>query len=407
MHLRLLELLCCPACRHFPLDLNIFERRALPARSNEAAETLTQSPVGGSLGAQHQILRDDDEHETGSAEIESGYLYCPSCERFYFILNGIPRLITEEFSGLIDLSLIDAWPAGFSRHGSAFRDFIGLLERGASQSAGSNWQLEDVAFWETGVYGIPRVQEQYLERVRRSSAAAGDRTYPRERHLFRGLRPHIRNDVLIDVGCGIAQTIRILCDPMEVGYHYVGADLSLNALELNRATLAGDFVQCNVEEPPFREGSAAGVLSLGTLHHLEDQQATLLHLLRLLKPGGMIAIHEVTHRSRFAARWPVLSPMGSGESAHNDAVNAEELLRLLSDSCEIVSLKHEYSVLRGLLVRWLAEAMRERVWLTSVVLAIDDLFLATAGKLASHLQARAILVLARKSGAQVALGTVR
>ena len=373
MHDRLLDLICCPACRRFPLELT-------------AITTATAAPIAGD-GATTQV-------------VETGYLFCPNCQRFYFILDGIPRLITEEFAELIDLRLVRQQPEVFAPQAAALADFVARLEQRRPTSATAAWEMEDVAFWESQVYADEKQQQAYLERVQRSRPEAGNRTYPREKYLFRYLRPQVKGRVLLDIGCGVSQTIRVLCDPSQVGYYYVGADLSLSALKVNRRTMPGDFVQCSADQLPFRDGCAAGIVLLGVLHHLANQEATLRRLMSLLEPGGMLALHEVAQRSRATPRWRWLRRSSDQESRHNDAVNRDVVVGLLREQGDILSLKHEYSRLRDVLARRLDEPMRTRPWLTRVVLGLDDVFLATVGRSSSLLGSRAILVLARKRQAQ-------
>jgi len=360
----LLDIICCPVCRHSPLELTELEE-----------STASLLPTW---------------------RVETGYLYCSACGRFYFIIEGIPRLISEDFSELVDLEFARERSAAFAPHQEAFATFLGRLGKQEGRSANAQWEIEDVSFWESQVYSDERSQGEYMKRVQRSRLDAGNRTYPREKYLFRHLRPYLSGRILLDIGCGFAQTIRVLCDPHVVGYNYVGADLSLSALKVNRRTMVGDFVQCSADQLPFRDDCAHAVVLLGTLHHLTNQENTLRRLLGLLRPGGMIALHEVARRARLADRLPGLRRHKLQESAHNDSVDSRLVLRVLSEQSRIISFKREYSLIRALLSRWLAEPMRSRPWLTRAVLWLDDCFLATVGRLSPVMGGRAILVLARK-----------
>jgi SAM-dependent methyltransferase len=201
---------------------------------------------------------------------------------------------------------------------------------------------------------------------------------------------------MLDLGCGLAQTIRVVCDPETVGYSYVGADLSFNALRSARRMLRGDFVQCTADRPPFRVASVDAVVMLGTLHHLPDNQRALERVVQLVRPGGFVAFHEVTRRgARNTRRRRVL--VGSrSESTHNETIDAEAALAFLSKEAEVLVAKQEYSALRALLVRWLDSSMRRHPALTRLVLWLDSAFLATIGRLVPVLGAHGILVLARK-----------
>src|SRR4051812_29503592 len=101
MDLRTLELLACPACRNYPLDLEVLD---------------------GS-----------------STEVETGYLRC-TCGRFYFVLDGIARLLTEEFEQLIETRLLRQKP-------DEFEPFTSML-RHKGQSDIAAWSLGDVSSWD-------------------------------------------------------------------------------------------------------------------------------------------------------------------------------------------------------------------------------------------------------------------
>lgn len=376
----LVDLFRCPECRRFPLELQVVEERPSPHEPPVPDRLCTG--VCGLHG-----------HELGercgrcvTTEVEAGYLYCAGCGRFYFVVDGIARLLGEDFADLLDPGLASARPDAFRGRERELEAFLARLG-GGGRSATATWNLEDVSFWEQEVYADAERVRRERERVDRSRPDAGNRTYPRERDLFRTIRPRLRGGTLVDVGCGFSQTIRILCDPAREGYDYVGTDLSLSALRAGRDALAGDFVQCSGERLPFRPGTVDAIVMLGTLHHLADHEAALAELLATLRPGGLLGLHEVTARRRRAAV----------ESAHNEAVDLEVVLPAISREADLLRLKREYSPLRALLVGRLAEPMRGSPALTRLVLAADDAFLATVGRLPA-LGSRAALLLAEKRG---------
>lgn len=57
MKRRLLDILACPMCKHYPIDLLVFEE---------------------------------------GQEIEAGILTCSSCGRWYPIIDGIPHMLPDE-----------------------------------------------------------------------------------------------------------------------------------------------------------------------------------------------------------------------------------------------------------------------------------------------------------------------
>jgi SAM-dependent methyltransferase len=237
-----------------------------------------------------------------------------------------------------------------------------LGEKAAHQTSESaRWAVDDVKFWDAD-YGDPHEQQRLADRIKRSRPDAGLRTRPREKHIFRHIREHIPGGTLLDIGCGNGQTIHVLCHPDRVGYEYVGVDLSLNALTTIKQMFPGVFVQASATALPFLPGTFDAVLMLGTLHHLHDPAVTLTDILTLLKPGGLIGMHEVIYRRGHHAQ----------ESAHNDYVPLPLILDTLRASgCNLLDVKEEQTVLRHLAAKPLAEPMRDRPWLTRIVLGLD------------------------------------
>ncbi len=364
------ELVCCPRCSHFPLDLTVIEYSA-------------------SDGVEPR-------------DVETGFFRCPECARFYFIVTGIARLLTEDFSQLIDTSLVAQHPDVFRVHGEELASFISLLEADRPAAGLATWGLEDVAFWEEE-YGRSTRQDSMLEQVQRSRPDAGNRMYPREVTIFRRLRPLVRDGgTLLDLGCGAAQAVRTLCHPRVVGCRYIGCDLALNALLLNRRTLDGDYVQCSAEQPPFRPGWADGLIMLGALHHLSDPGKVMGLALQIVRPGGAVGVHEVTGRSGIAKR---LGSLCSGtESPHDDSVDLGQLRERLRTERTRGVMRFGGSPVRALLAARISERMRTSPVLTRVVLALDALCINTLGRVVPFFGPREVVIFAQKPEAPARSG---
>lgn len=95
---------------------------------------------------------------------------------------------------------------------------------------------------------------------------------------------------VLDAGCGGGRFVELLADS---NVDVVGVDLSLTGLKQSSRTLKGrncHFVQGDLFNLPFKEKSFDVIYSLGVLHHTSDPQGAFNSLLRLLKPGGEIAV---------------------------------------------------------------------------------------------------------------------
>ena len=104
-----------------------------------------------------------------------------------------------------------------------------------------------------------------------------------------------RDDLVLDVGCGPANDLRVLRD---AGLHPVGIDLSFGALTEARVLLPRHpLVFADFEDPPFVDRSFGGLWMSGAFAHLarERWRDTLARLLRLLGSGP---VYFTCHRGR-------------------------------------------------------------------------------------------------------------
>lgn len=332
-------------------------------------------------------------------EVETGFLFCADCRRFYFIVEGIARLLTEDFGELIDLSVPEGHLDAFGARTGDVEAFVALVRAGRPDGAGCAWNVEDVAFWEQDVYSS-RKGEEIMRRAAAARRDAGNRTFPRERAIFGRLRGEIAGGVMVDLGCGLAQAIRTLCHPDEVGYDYIGADLSISALRTNRQTLRGDFIQCTAERMPFRPDSVDAVVMLGTLHHLEDHEQALRSAVAAVRPSGWIALDEVVARHHIMGRFRQLVGLkDEAQSAHNESVDPATIDRCLAGSMRMLNRTRLYSPLRAVVANVLSDSMESSPWLTQQVLVLDALCLRTLGRVSPLFAGSEILILARKVGA--------
>jgi SAM-dependent methyltransferase len=104
-----------------------------------------------------------------------------------------------------------------------------------------------------------------------------------------------RDDLVLDVGCGPANDLRVLRD---AGLHPVGIDLSLGVLSEARILLPRHpLVHADFEDPPFTDRSFGGLWMSGAFAHLSRDRwrDTLTRLLRLVGSGP---IYFTCHRGR-------------------------------------------------------------------------------------------------------------
>lgn len=146
--------------------------------------------------------------------------------------------------------------------------------------------------------------------TRFSRAPLGSEQFFREVEAHRyALEGHIREIVdfphwsgadVLEAGCGIGTDGIGFA---RAGARYVAVDFSPAALDLVSSrfrleSLPGRFARSSVTHLPFEDGSFDMVFSHGVLHHVDDTQAAVHELHRVLRPGGT-AVVMVYHRRSF------------------------------------------------------------------------------------------------------------
>ncbi len=94
MKYRLLDLLACPICKHFPLELIVIERKVYE-RKLEQEKPFCELYCGYLV----KYIKDIKEYpcdECIKYEVVTGVLYCTKCNRWYPIIDEIPRMLPDE-----------------------------------------------------------------------------------------------------------------------------------------------------------------------------------------------------------------------------------------------------------------------------------------------------------------------
>jgi SAM-dependent methyltransferase len=133
-----------------------------------------------------------------------------------------------------------------------------------------------------------------------------------------------RDDLVLDVGCGPANDLRLLRD---AGLHPVGIDLSLGALEEARVLLPRHpLVQATFEDPPFMDRAFGGLWMSGAFAHLarERWQPVMARLLRTLASGPVYFTCHLGEADLAPFRDPLLG------TVHVSAASEDEVERMLA-----------------------------------------------------------------------------
>jgi len=148
---------------------------------------------------------------------------------------------------------------------------------------------------ETYTHGhAPATVRQHAQRTADEAAA----------FLLPELRPGMR---LLDVGCGPGSITRGLAERVAPG-QVVGVDLSRETLEAARRDAATRgltnlrYEEGSVYQLPFPDASFDVAYAHQVLQHLRERGAALREMLRVVRPGGLVAVRDVDWGT--AAYWP-------------------------------------------------------------------------------------------------------
>jgi 2-polyprenyl-3-methyl-5-hydroxy-6-metoxy-1,4-benzoquinol methylase len=109
------------------------------------------------------------------------------------------------------------------------------------------------------------------------------------------LRRHLPADLAgkacLEVGCARGTVSYFL---REAGGFWVHTDIDWSNVSSTKALLHRDVLQAPARVLPFRDESFDVVVSLDYLEHVEDDQAAMNELRRVLKPGGRLLLSTPT-----------------------------------------------------------------------------------------------------------------
>jgi arsenite methyltransferase len=101
---------------------------------------------------------------------------------------------------------------------------------------------------------------------------------------------HGDSPIVLDAGCGAGLASVELFGTRLHSVRYVGMDVSeavdVAAQRFAERELPGGFLQADLVDPPFADGTLDVVFSEGVLHHTDSTERALKRLARLLHPGG-------------------------------------------------------------------------------------------------------------------------
>ncbi|RLE82207.1 MAG: Trm112 family protein [Thermoprotei archaeon] len=95
MKFRLLDMIVCPMCKHFPLRLYKIDVMQYPERVIEREPPLCELYCGY-LGKSLKEIEKPPCEECVKYEVKEGVLYCENCGRWYPIIDEITILLPDD-----------------------------------------------------------------------------------------------------------------------------------------------------------------------------------------------------------------------------------------------------------------------------------------------------------------------
>jgi SAM-dependent methyltransferase len=216
------------------------------------------------------------------------------------------------------------------------------------------------------------------------------------RNLFDPILHDLKGKLVVDVGCGTAARLATIAPIETYKYRYLGVDSSFDALK--RAALnmrGGTFVRADLDKFHLKFGAADVLLCLGVLMYFHDFTAVLRRFLEILKPGGLLLMHEQVQRRSWRNTVRPLFPVKQDPFPNARGVNRKELCNYLSQRGTILHSHLAGSPFRRLFMRVLDHSSLESV--RPLAALCDSCWCATAGRVWPAVGAAELQILFKKN----------
>ena len=147
-------------------------------------------------------------------------------------------------------------------------------------------------------------------------------------HVLEYLRPS-PGEKILDIGCGLGFFLNTLA---RRGVRGFGMDFSQKSLRLAKEMTSGLFAQGDAQVLPYRDNCFDKIIFTDVIEHVFDDRAALKEIVRISKPGALIALVTPGIRGRLAnTSWRTLyhDEEGTPEYDERPGYNIEELADLM------------------------------------------------------------------------------
>jgi SAM-dependent methyltransferase/predicted RNA-binding Zn-ribbon protein involved in translation (DUF1610 family) len=217
-----------------------------------------------------------------------------------------------------------------------------------------------------------------------------------KRHLFGVHLGDLSGKLIVDFGCGTAVRVAALAPITVHSYRYVGIDSSMAALtHAARVIPGGLFVHGTLDSLRLRAESGDFVLCLGVLMYAEDLANSLCQLLHVLKPGGILLLHEQIRRTSWRKVLQRFVRLGRQPYPSAFGVELHALEKLLKRRGTILHRHLGGSPLRKLFMRLLDGTVLEPLRPTASWL--DSVWCVTVGRLFRAIGASEVQIVFQKT----------
>jgi len=195
--------------------------------------------------------------------------------------------------------------------------------------------------------------------------------------MFKGYES-LRGKWVLELGGGDFYSLASTYPQLSHGYHFVGTDVSFNALSCGQRRFPdGDFVLCDSEDLVFAPEQFDIIFIKGVLHHQKEHEAGLQGIFRLLKKGGTLGFTEVAteglRKSWLRSFLKKIAERTRQTSPLNQYIDYKRTLEICQRSGEILHLRRFGSILRLLMARLLEKQKVENLFVTKLIYFTDRL----------------------------------